>query len=126
MDGFNTQDNVIVFAATNRKDILDPALTRPGRLDRIIDVELPNLSGRRDIFKVFLKQIKLENDDIEKVSERMANLTPGFSGADIAAICNEAAINAVRRGASSVGFIDFEFAIEWVIGGIEKKTELTT
>ena len=142
MDGFATDDDVIVFAATNRKELLDPALLRPGRFDRSIDVTLPDLDGRKDIFKVHLGPIKLENkenkikdkntekveekkniinpDDLELQARRLASLTPGFSGADIANICNEAAIQAVRNNHKSVKPSDFELAIEKIIGGLPK------
>ena len=93
MDGFDTKHNVVVFAATNRKDTLDPAILRPGRLDRLIDVQLPDLDGRFEIFKIHLKPLKLESKKFkERMARRLACLTPGFSGADIAHICNEAAI----------------------------------
>lgn len=122
MDGFGTDSNVVVFAATNRKELLDSALTRPGRFDRSIDVTLPDIDGRRDIFKVHLKPLKLENDGkFEKHAKRLASLTPGFSGADIANICNEAAIQAVRKQHTFVEDQDFEVAVERVIGGLEKK-----
>lgn len=122
MDGFGTDVNVVVFAATNRKELLDQALTRPGRFDRAIDVTLPDIDGRKDIFKVHLKPLKLENDEkYERHAKRLASLTPGFSGADIANICNEAAIQAVRNKHVFVQEIDFETAVERVIGGLEKK-----
>ena len=121
MDGFETNSNVIVFAATNRKELLDPALTRPGRFDRAIDITLPDLDGRKDVFMVHLKPLKLEPDSMERHAKRLASLTPGFSGADIANICNEAAIQAVRNNKESVTGIEFEMAVERVIGGLEKK-----
>lgn len=122
MDGFGTDSNVVVFAATNRKELLDPALTRPGRFDRSIDVNLPDIDGRRDIFKVHLKPLRVESEEkFEKHAKRLASLTPGFSGADIANICNEAAIQAVRKGHLFVQDMDFEVAVERVIGGLEKK-----
>lgn len=122
MDGFGTDANVVVFAATNRKELLDSALTRPGRFDRSIDVNLPDIDGRRDVFKVHLKPLKLESEQkYEKHAKRLASLTPGFSGADIANICNEAAIQAVRKGHLHVQEEDFEVAVERVIGGLEKK-----
>lgn len=94
MDGFETDTNVVVFAATNRPEVLDSALTRPGRFDRHIDFVLPGIEAREDIFKVYLKKLKLEShrDVIDIHAKRLATLTPGFSGADIANICNEAAI----------------------------------
>ena len=122
MDGFGTDSNVIIFAATNRKELLDPALTRPGRFDRSIDVILPDIDGRRDIFKVHLMPLKLKGpEDLEKHARRLASLTPGFSGADIANICNEAAIQAVRNQHKHVTTQDFEMAVERVVGGLEKK-----
>lgn len=93
MDGFNTSSNVIVFAATNRKELLDPALTRPGRLDRLIEISPPTIEEREEIFKVHLKPLVLkENATIEEFAKRLASLSPGMTGADIANICNEAAI----------------------------------
>lgn len=121
MDGFGTDSKVVIFAATNRKELLDEALTRPGRFDRSIDVTLPDLEGRAEIFKVHLKKIKLGENTMQKHANRLAALTPGFSGAEIANICNEAAIQAVRAGKSLVEEHEFEIAVERVIGGIEKK-----
>ena len=122
MDGFGTDSNVIVFAATNRKELLDPALLRPGRFDRAVDVELPDIDGRKDIFKVHLAPIKLEDkEQLDKVAKRLASLTPGFSGAEISNICNEAAIAAVRNDHPHVTDKDFELAVERVIGGLEKR-----
>lgn len=89
MDGFGTNSNVIVFAATNQKEVLDPALTRPGRFDRLIEVDLPDIEGRREIFMVHLKPILLDDDiEVGEYAKRMATLTPGFSGADIKNLCN--------------------------------------
>jgi AFG3 family protein len=103
MDGFKTDKGVIVLAATNRKDVLDTALTRPGRFDRIIEIDLPDLTGRIEIFKVHLKPIKLHpSKTFEEFAKRLATLTPGFSGADISNLCNEAAILAARRQAKFV------------------------
>lgn len=103
MDGFNTDTNVIIMAATNRKEILDDALLRPGRFDRIIEIDLPDLEGRKEIFKVHLEPIKINPENtLEEVAERLSTLTPGFSGADIANLCNEAAILAARRDAQYV------------------------
>eukprot|EP00980_Cylindrotheca_fusiformis_P004534 scaffold961_cov122-Cylindrotheca_fusiformis.AAC.42 len=118
MDGFNPSEGVVVLAGTNRVDILDQALTRPGRFDRQITVDKPDLKGRKDIFKVHLKDITLE-DSIDDVAGRLAGLTPGFAGADIANICNEAAIVAARRKADSVSIEDFEKATDRIIGGLE-------
>ena len=118
MDGFNPSTGVVVLAGTNRIDILDQALTRPGRFDRQITVDKPDLKGRKEIFKVHLKGITLE-DAVEDVAGRLAGLTPGFAGADIANICNEAAIVAARRAAESVSMDDFEKATDRIIGGLE-------
>lgn len=120
MDGFSSSSNVIVFAATNRKDLLDPALLRPGRFDRTVDINLPDISARKEMFLIHLKPIKLaEQDDRERYAKRLAALTPGFSGADIANVCNEAAIHAVRRGKEAVEDWDFEMAVERVVGGLQ-------
>ena len=121
MDGFSTDTSVIVLAATNRSDILDSALLRPGRFDRQVEVTLPSLEERAEIFKVHLKKIKVnETFDKETYAKKLSALTPGFSGADIANICNEAAIMAARNDHESVNIRDFELATERVIGGIEK------
>lgn len=118
MDGFNPTTGVVVLAGTNRVDILDQALTRPGRFDRQITVDKPDLKGRKEIFKVHLKGITLQ-DDIDDVASRLAGLTPGFAGADIANICNEAAIVAARRQGETVTMDDFEKATDRIIGGLE-------
>lgn len=121
MDGFGSNTGVIVLAATNRADILDPALLRPGRFDRHIYLELPNLSERRDIFKVHLKPLVLEqNIDLEF----LASQTPGFSGADIANICNEAALIAARKKKEKVERQDFLDAMDRIIAGLEKKSKI--
>ena len=121
MDGFGTNNGVIILAATNRADILDRALLRPGRFDRQIYVELPDLNGRRDIFKVHLKPIKTDQSlDIEF----LARQTPGFSGADIANVCNEAALIAARKNKNDVGKQDFLDAVDRIIGGLEKKNKI--
>jgi AFG3 family protein len=119
MDGFSPSAGVVVLAGTNRADILDQALTRPGRFDRQILVDRPDLKGRKEIFMVHLKNIVLEGDSMEEYARRLAGLTPGFAGADIANICNEAAIVAARRKAESVSLGDFEKATDRVIGGLE-------
>lgn len=125
MDGFKSDDHVVVFAGTNRVDVLDPALLRPGRFDRKIYIGNPELDGRKDIFGVHLKAIKLSPDcDLEDLKGRLATLTPGFSGADIANVCNEAALIAARKDEDFVKLKHFEQAIERVIGGLEKKTKL--
>ncbi len=98
MDGFGTSDDIIVLAATNRKQMLDNALTRPGRFDRIVQIELPDLKGRKQILQIYLSKIKLSPaKSLEEYSRRIATLTFGFSGADLANLCNEAAILAVRK-----------------------------
>lgn len=121
MDGFSTDTSVIVMAATNRADILDSALLRPGRFDRQIEVTLPTIEERTQIFKVHLKKIFV-NDSLTKdqYAKKLASLTPGFSGADIENICNEAAILAARGDKESVSIKEFELATERVIAGIEK------
>ncbi|ELT94890.1 hypothetical protein CAPTEDRAFT_177529 [Capitella teleta] len=123
MDGFTPQSNVVVLAATNRVDILDPALLRPGRFDRQIYVALPDIKGRASIFKVHLTPLKT-NLNKDEVSRKMAALTPGFSGADIANVCNEAALIAARDLNESIDTKHFEQAIERVLAGLEKKTQV--
>lgn len=120
MDGFGTDTNVIVMAATNRADILDKALMRAGRFDRSIYVDLPELHERRQIFDVHLKKIKLD-DNVDR--EFLAKQTPGFSGADIANVCNEAALIAARNNHNSVSKQDFLDAVDRIIGGLEKKNK---
>ena len=123
MDGFGTNTNVIVLAATNRADVLDKALMRAGRFDRQIYVDLPDLNERREIFKVHLKPLKsVKNLDIEFLSKQ----TPGFSGADIANVCNEAALIAARKNKKSVGKQDFLDAVDRIVGGLEKKNKIVT
>lgn len=124
MDGFDTTDHVVVLAGTNRPDILDKALMRPGRFDRHVHIDNPELHGRKEIFEVHLKKITLQKDIDPDLSGRLAALTPGFSGADIANVCNEAALIAARFNAESVSLRHFELAIERVIGGVEKKSKL--
>eukprot|EP00877_Chromochloris_zofingiensis_P003312 jgi/Chrzof1/12982/Cz07g15070.t1 len=123
MDGFATTSGVVVLAGTNRPDILDRALLRPGRFDRTISVDTPDISGRDQIFRVHLAHLKLTLP-LDEYSERLAALTPGFSGADIANVCNEAALIAARANKESVDMIDFESAIDRVIGGLEKKNKV--
>ena len=118
MDGFNPSTGVVVLAGTNRVDILDEALTRPGRFDRQVQVDLPDLIGRKEIFMVHLQGIKLDGKP-DEFAGRLAGLTPGFSGADIANICNESAIVAARRKADAVSVDDFEKATDRIIGGLE-------
>ncbi|KAK3308701.1 peptidase family M41-domain-containing protein [Chaetomium strumarium] len=121
MDGFNTSEQVVVLAGTNRPDVLDKALMRPGRFDRHIHIDRPTMKGRQDIFKVHLKKI-LTKEDMEYLTGRLAALTPGFAGADIANAVNEAALIAARANAPEVKMIHFEQAIERVIGGLERKS----
>jgi AFG3 family protein len=118
MDGFDPSTNVVVLAGTNRADVLDTALLRPGRFDRQIQVDRPDIAGRKSIFDVYLKNITL-NGEPSSYSARLAALTPGFTGADIANICNEAAILAARRMKTMVDMKDFETATERIIGGLE-------
>jgi len=123
MDGFGTNTNVIVLAATNRSDVLDKALMRAGRFDRQIYVDLPDLNERREIFKVHLKPLKsVKSLDVEFLSKQ----TPGFSGADIANVCNEAALIAARKNRKSVGKQDFLDAVDRIVGGLEKKNKIVT
>ena len=123
MDGFGTNSGVIILAATNRADMLDKALLRAGRFDRQIHVDLPNLNERKEVFMVHLKPIKLdESVDVEL----LARQTPGFSGADIANVCNEAALIAARHGKPKVTKQDFLDAVDRIIGGLEKKTRVMT
>ena len=123
MDGFGTNSGVIIMAATNRADMLDSALLRAGRFDRQINVDLPDLNERKEIFIVHLKPIKVDDSvDIDL----LARQTPGFSGADIANVCNEAALIAARRNAKTVCRQDFLDAVDRIIGGLEKKTKVMT
>jgi AFG3 family protein len=121
MDGFPTDKGVILMAATNRPDILDQALMRPGRFDRQIGIGRPDLKGRAQIFEVHMKNIKLI-PDIK--SEELAEMTPGFVGADIANVCNEAALIAARKEKTAVDMDDFNYALDKVIGGLEKKNKI--
>ncbi len=121
MDGFSTDKGVILMAATNRPDILDSALMRPGRFDRQISIDRPDLKGREAIFNVHLKSIKIDTD----VSAfALAEMTPGFAGAEIANVCNEAALVAARRNKTAINMDDFNHALDRVIGGLEKKNKL--
>lgn len=123
MDGFGTNSGVIVLAATNRADILDKALMRAGRFDRQIHVDLPELKEREEIFKVHIKELKVAEDfDVEF----MAKHTPGFSGADIANVCNEAALTAARRNKKAVDKQDFLDAVDRIVGGLERKAAIIT
>lgn len=123
MDGMQSSANIVVLAGTNRPDVLDPALMRPGRFDRSITIDPPDIKGRVDIFKVHLKPIKMTLNTLE-VAKKLATLTPGFSGADISNVCNEAALIAARHLAPEVTLAHFEQAIERVIAGLEKKSKV--
>ena len=123
MDGFGSNSGVIILAATNRVDVLDKALLRAGRFDRQIHVDLPDLNERKEVFGVHLRPIKIDNTvDVDL----LARQTPGFSGADIANVCNEAALFAARHGKKFVGKQDFLDAVDRIVGGLEKKTKITT
>ncbi|XP_022943944.1 ATP-dependent zinc metalloprotease FTSH 3, mitochondrial-like [Cucurbita moschata] len=123
MDGFGTTSGVVVLAGTNRPDILDKALLRPGRFDRQITIDKPDINGREQIFQIYLKKIKLFHEP-SYYSQRLAALTPGFAGADIANVCNEAALIAARSEGTQVKMEDFEAAIDRVVGGLEKKNKV--
>lgn len=123
MDGFDTNSGVIIIAATNRVDILDKALLRAGRFDRQIMVELPDINDRKEIFLVHMNKLKLSTD-VDAI--HLARQTPGFSGADIANVCNEAALIAARRDKQAIERIDFMDAIDRIIGGLEKRNKITT
>jgi AFG3 family protein len=121
MDGFSGDSGIIVLAATNRPDVLDSALLRPGRFDRQISIDIPDVKGREKIFEVHLKPLKVSKDlNVSKLAVQ----TPGFAGADIANICNEAALIAARKGKTEVDMSDFNDAIDRVIGGLEKKNKI--
>jgi cell division protease FtsH len=121
MDGFDATAGVIIMAATNRPEILDPALLRPGRFDRNVAIDRPDVRGREAILKVHVKGVKLGGDaDLAKV----AALTPGFVGADLANLVNEAALLSARQNKSSVGMLEFQDAIDRIIGGLEKKSRM--
>jgi len=123
MDGFGSNSGVIILAATNRADILDKALMRAGRFDRQIHVELPDLKEREEIFKVHLRDLKLSDDfDLEFLAKH----TPGFSGADIANVCNEAALTAARHNKTAIDRQDFLDAVDRIIGGLERKSKIIT
>ncbi|CAK9185320.1 unnamed protein product [Ilex paraguariensis] len=123
MDGFGTTAGVVVLAGTNRPDILDKALLRPGRFDRQITIDKPDIKGRDQIFQIYLKKLKLDQEP-SFYSERLAALTPGFAGADIANVCNEAALIAARTESTLITMEHFEAAIDRVIGGLEKKNKV--
>lgn len=121
MDGFATDSGVIILAATNRPDVLDSALLRPGRFDRQISIDKPDIAGRETIFKVHMKSLKL---DAKVLPKELAAMTPGFAGAEIANVCNEAALIAARKDKKAIDMKDFEDAIDRVIGGLEKKNKI--
>ncbi|WVZ68223.1 hypothetical protein U9M48_017186 [Paspalum notatum var. saurae] len=123
MDGFGTTAGVVVLAGTNRPDILDKALLRPGRFDRQISIDKPDINGRDQIFRIYLKKLKLDKEP-SFYSQRLAALTPGFAGADIANVCNEAALIAARSEDAQITIQHFEAAIDRVIGGLEKKNKV--
>lgn len=123
MDGFGTTSGVVVLAGTNRPDILDKALLRPGRFDRQISIDKPDIIGREQIFQIYLKKLKLDQDP-KYYSQRLAALTPGFAGADIANVCNEGALIAVRNEKTEIDMSHFEAAIDRIIGGLEKKNKV--
>ena len=121
MDGFSTDSGVIILAATNRPDVLDSALLRPGRFDRQISIDKPDLKGREEIFKVHVRSLKL-SDGVN--IKNLAAQTPGFAGAEIANVCNESALIAARKNKNSIEMVDFQDAIDRVIGGLEKKNKI--
>lgn len=123
MDGFTSSEHIVVFAGTNRPDVLDPALLRPGRFDRQITIDRPDIGGREQIFKVHLKRIKAA-DNIDLIAKRLAVLTSGFTGADIMNVCNEGALIAARSNSNEVQMVHFEQAIERVTAGLEKKSRV--
>ncbi|CAM6081998.1 unnamed protein product [Calypogeia fissa] len=120
MDGFGTTTGVVVLAGTNRPDILDKALLRPGRFDRQISIDRPDINGREQILRIYLQKLKLD-EEVSYYSQRVAALTPGFAGADIANVCNEAALIAARHEKTEITMEHFEAAIDRIIGGLEKK-----
>lgn len=127
MDGFTTSDQVVVLAGTNRLDVLDQALLRPGRFDRHIQIDAPDINGRRQIYLVHLQRLNLDpilKNDLNNLAGKLATLTPGFTGADIANACNEAALIAARRNDPFINLTHFETAIERVIAGLEKKSKV--
>lgn len=123
MDGFNTNENVIIMAGTNRADILDKALLRPGRFDRQIEIGLPDINARVQMFELHLKKLTLEKDP-KYYAKRLAALTPGFSGADIANVCNEGALITARADLDKVTMSQLEAAVDRMIGGLEKKSKV--
>jgi AFG3 family protein len=125
MDGFGTTTGVVVFAGTNRADILDKALLRPGRFDRQIVIDHPDINGREQIFRLYLQKLKLDQNPVY-YSQRMAALTPGFVGADIANVCNEAAVICARNGGAVITMAHFEAAVDRILGGLEKKDRVVS
>merc|ERR1719502_1235520 len=123
MDGFKESNGVVVLAGTNRVDILDQALLRPGRFDRQVEVGKPEIKGRKEVFKVHLRNLTL-SEDMDDVAKRLAALTPGMAGAEIANVCNEAALIAARDDEATVQLTHFQKAVERVIGGLEKKNRI--
>ncbi|KAJ7523659.1 hypothetical protein O6H91_18G057500 [Diphasiastrum complanatum] len=123
MDGFGTTAGVVVLAGTNRPDILDKALLRPGRFDRQVSIDKPDIKGREQIFRIYLQKLKLDHA-VTYYSQRMAALTPGFAGADIANVCNEAALMAARNDKTEITMEHFESAVDRIIGGLEKKNRV--
>ena len=121
MDGFDANAGVIVMAATNRPEMLDPALLRPGRFDRQVLVDRPDVAGREQILKVHIKNVKLD-DSVDVAS--IAKITPGFAGADLANLVNEAALLAARKSKSAVGMQEFNDGVERVTAGLEKKQRI--
>merc|ERR1740139_1760219 len=125
MDGFVSTGNIVVMAGTNRPDVLDAALLRPGRFDRQIQVDPPDIKGRVEILQVYLPKVKYEEGlELEEVAQRLAALTPGFTGAELANVVNEAALIAARYEKESIDFDDFSGAIDRIIGGLEKKSKV--
>jgi len=123
MDGFSTSGQIVIMAGTNRPDTLDAALLRPGRFDRTVQVDPPDIKGRAEIFEVHLKRLTLDGE-IKDIAKKLAALSPGFSGADVANVCNEAALIAARHNKESVGIDSFNAAMDRVIGGLEKKSKV--
>jgi AFG3 family protein len=123
MDGFNTKSGVVIFGGTNRPDVLDKALMRPGRFDRQIEIGIPDKDGRIQILKVHLEPLKLE-DPVDELAERIGKMTPGMSGAELANVCNEAGLIAARNDRKQVSIQDFDAAIDRCIGGIERKSKM--
>lgn len=124
MDGMGSNQGVILIASTNRPDILDKALMRPGRFDRHITIDLPTLLERKDIFDAYISKIKLNPDHPKQLTQRLAQMTPGFSGADIANVCNESAIRAATAQRTQVEVDDVDYALQKIIAGPEKRSKV--